>query len=175
MEEGRDATKNVCGADYDMCRWLDFLCFWDTDNKPQALTSVVNYYPWKPPDGMRVDDKESDFYLHFHFFLFAPFNNFCNYACNVVAPLQNKLHKILTSISHLTFKVKWSEPVCNVYAAVIGTKVMCCPGSSFMQYGCFGENIASHVHLQLVGLIIHVSKPNFFFPKVKYSECIFNY
>ena len=41
-----------------------------------------------------------------------------------------------------------------------------------MQYGCFGENIASHVHLQLVGLIIHVSKPNFFFPKVKYSECI---
>ena len=45
MEEGRDDTKNVCGADYDMCRWLDFLCFWDTDNKPQALTSVVNYYP----------------------------------------------------------------------------------------------------------------------------------
>ena len=162
MEEGRDATKNVCGADYDMCRWLDFLCFWDTDNKLQALTSVVNYYPWKTPEGMRVDDKVI-FIYNFIFCLFAPFKTFCDYACNVVAPLQNKLHKILTSISHLTFKVKWSEPVCNVYAAVIGTKVMCCPGSSFMQYGCFGENIASHVHLQLVGLIIHVSKPNFFF------------
>ena len=49
---------------------------------------------------------------------------------------------------------------------------MCCLGSSFMQYGCYGENIASHVHLQLVGLIIHVSKPNFLFPKVKYGECI---
>ena len=60
MEEGgalRDDTKNVCGADYDMCRWLDFLVFWDKDNKLQALTSVVNYYPWKTPEGMRVDDK----------------------------------------------------------------------------------------------------------------------
>lgn len=60
MEEGgalRDNTKNVCGADYDMCRWLDFLVFWDKDNKLQALTNVVNYYPWKTPEGMRVDDK----------------------------------------------------------------------------------------------------------------------
>ena len=44
-----------------------------------------------------------------------------------------------------------------------------------MQYGCFGENIASNVHLQLVGLILDVSKPNFLFPKVKYSECVVNY
>ena len=48
MEGGgalRDDTKNVCGEDYDMCRWLDFLVFWCKDSKPQALTSVVNYYP----------------------------------------------------------------------------------------------------------------------------------
>ena len=47
MEEGGalcDDTENVCGADYDMCRWLDFLVFWDKDKKLQALTSVVNYY-----------------------------------------------------------------------------------------------------------------------------------
>ena len=159
MEEGRDATKNVCGADvtwrddtknvfgadYDMCRWLDFLVFWDTDNKLQALTSVVNYYPWKTPEGMRVDDKVI-FMYNFIFCLFALFKNFCDYACNVVAPLQNKLHKILTSISYLWSQMKWT---CLQW------------GSSFMQYGCFGENILNHVHLQLVGLIIHVSRPNF--------------
>ena len=65
MEGGgalRDDTKNVCGADYDMCRWLDFLVFWCKDSKPQALTSVVNYYPWKTPGGMTVDDKMNFIY-----------------------------------------------------------------------------------------------------------------
>ena len=50
---------------------------------------------------MRVGDKMIKiFYLQFQGPV-APFNNFCNYACNVVTPVQNKLHKILTSISHL--------------------------------------------------------------------------